>query len=67
MFANDTFCAKANKNLHILIDDVNDQINRMAVWFRANKLVVNTSKTKFIIFRTRGKLIDMADKQIMYN
>ena len=27
----------------------------MAIWFQANKLAVNKSKTKYIIFRTKGK------------
>jgi len=27
----------------------------MAIWFKANKLAVNKSKTKYIIFRTKGK------------
>ncbi len=30
----------------------------MAVWFRANKLAVNVTKTKYMIFRTSGKKID---------
>jgi hypothetical protein len=29
----------------------------MALWFKANKLAVNTSKTKYMIFRTKGKKI----------
>jgi len=58
MFADDTFSLKSDKNLPTLINDVNIEINKMAIWFRANKLAVNKSKTKFIIFRTRGKKID---------
>ena len=27
----------------------------MAIWFKANKLAVNKTKTKYIIFRTKGK------------
>ena len=26
-------------------------------WFRANKMAINVAKTKFIVFRTRGKPI----------
>ena len=32
----------------------------MANWFRANKMVVNTGKTKYIIFQTHGKTVDQA-------
>ena len=37
------------------ITSVNVEINKMAVWFRANKLAVNKGKTKYMIFRTKGK------------
>jgi hypothetical protein len=30
-------------------------------------MAVNTSKTKFIVFRTRGKPINPADCQVVYN
>jgi hypothetical protein len=39
----------------------------MAVWFRANKLEVNISKTKYIIFRMRGKKIDENTPELLYN
>ncbi len=39
-FADDTFCLKSNPDLNILINDVNSEINKMAVWFRANILAV---------------------------
>jgi hypothetical protein len=44
MFADDTACA---------------ELKRIALWFRANKMVVNISKTKFIIFHNKGKIVDM--------
>jgi hypothetical protein len=50
MFANDTFCVKSDKNLQNLVQYVNGEINKIAVWFRANKLSVNVSKTKYMIF-----------------
>ena len=56
MFADDTFSVKSDNDLNRLIDSVNTEINKMAVWFRANKLAVNKNKTKTgMIFRTRGK------------
>ena len=47
MFADDTFCLESDNNLKNLISTVNSEINKMAVWFRANKLAVNISKTKY--------------------
>jgi hypothetical protein len=35
--------------------------------FRSNKMAVNTTKTKFIVFRTRGKRVDPADCIVLYN
>jgi len=58
MFADDTFTLKSDKNLNNLIQSVNTEVNKMAVWFRANKLAVNKNKTKFIIFRPKGKKIN---------
>jgi len=67
MFADDTFCLKSNYNLLTLINEVNTEINKMAVWFRANKLAVNISKTKYMIFTMRGKKIDADLPPVLYN
>jgi hypothetical protein len=58
MFADDTFSAKSGFDLNDLISEVNDETNKMAVWFRANKLAVNINRTKYMIFRMRGKKIE---------
>ena len=55
MFADDTFSAKSDNDLNRLMDSVNIEVNKMAIWFRANKLGVNQGKNKFTIFRTSGK------------
>jgi hypothetical protein len=49
MVADDTFCViKSDQALHNLIQYINGEINKMAVWFRANKLAVIV--TKYMIF-----------------
>ena len=55
LFADDTSCLAENKCLSDLIIYVNTELQKLANWFRANKMAVNISKTKYIIFRTRGK------------
>ena len=45
MFADDTFGLKSDSDIVNLIDSVNIEIKKMAVWFKANKLAVNISKT----------------------
>jgi len=49
-----------------LINLVNIEINKMAVWFRANRLAVNINKTKYMIFRMKGKKIDN-HPEVFYN
>jgi hypothetical protein len=66
MFADDTFSLKSSSDLKSLCDEVNSEINKMAVWFRANKLAVNINKTKYMIFRMKGKKIDQT-VNIFYN
>jgi hypothetical protein len=39
----------------------------MAVWFRSNKLAVNINKTKYMVFRMRGKKIDNNIANVEYN
>jgi len=67
MFADDTFSAKSDNDINRLIDSVNVEINKMAIWFRANKLAVNKNKTKYIIFRTRGKKLNANIPDLIYD
>jgi hypothetical protein len=55
MFADDTASLAKGDNLSILFANVNAEIKKIARWFRANKMALNVSKTKFIIFHTREK------------
>ena len=50
LFADDTSCQ--------LIAFTNTELHKLANWFKSNKMAVNISKTKYIIFRTKGKKID---------
>ena len=67
LFADDTSALNKGKQLPALIDSTNQELAKMSTWFRANKMAVNTSKTKFIIFHTKGKKIDMQNKHIVFN
>ena len=55
----DTGGLKSGLNLNELITDVNIEINKLANWFRANKMAVNVSKTKYIIFKPKGVKINI--------
>jgi hypothetical protein len=58
LFADDGTCLGKNANLQLLINYANNELQKIANWFLANKMAVNTSKTKFIIFRSQGKQIE---------
>ena len=67
LFANDTSCLAENKNLPELISFINIELQKLANWFRSNKMAVNISKTKYIIFRTKGKKIDSNIEKVVFN
>ncbi len=66
MYADDTFSLESGDDSHELANFLNAEINKMAVWFRANKLAVNINKTKYMIFRSKGKKI-VTELVIVYN
>ena len=55
MFADDTTCLCAGKDLKALCNTVNLEIQKMAFWYRTNKMAVNISKTKYMLFGPKGK------------
>jgi len=67
MFADDTFALKSDSNIHNLINSINVDINKMAIWFKANKLAVNKTKTKYMIFRTKGKKIPENTPEVLFD
>ncbi len=46
---------------------MNAELRKIANWFRSNKMALNTGRTKFMIFRTRGKPVNENDCQLVYN
>ena len=67
LFADDGTCLSKHKDLNILIEFVNAELQKIANWFLSNKMAVNTTKTKFIIFRTLGKKIDLNHQPVVFN
>jgi hypothetical protein len=67
LFAGDTQVLKGGKNLSNLLDDVNRELKKWAVWFLANKMAVNTAKTKFILFHTRGRNLNLEGKTLFFD
>jgi hypothetical protein len=67
LFADYTTCLAENSNLHDLISYVNTELNKLAVWFKANTMAVNVSKTNYIIFHTRGKPTNLNGCEIVFD
>ena len=57
MFADDTNLFFSNKDLSILFKTVNNELEKIAKWFKCNRLSLNLDKTSYIIFTTRNKKI----------
>jgi hypothetical protein len=67
LFADDTSCLAENNSLPVLISDVNREKNKLAVWFKANRMAVNVSKTNYMIFHTRDKHINLNGMNVVFN
>ena len=50
MFADDTNLITSGRDLGQLITSTNNELCKLSVWFRANKLSLNIKKTNYIIF-----------------
>jgi len=67
LFADDTIALASDTNIPRLIDHVNVELQKLANWFRKNKMAVNISKTKYMIFRPRGSVVDLQGKNVLFN
>ena len=61
MFANDTNLFLSNKDINKLFNDMNVQLQKMSIWFKANKLSLNLTKTKWTLFHSQKKKRLMAN------
>jgi hypothetical protein len=67
LFADDTTCLAEHKNLDTLINYVKRELQKLATWFKANKMAVNVSKTNYTIFQTCGKNININTPSLIFN
>ena len=69
LFADDTAVIDSDTDLPALIIRVNGEIQKIANWFRSNKMSVNVSKTKYIVFRPKGQKItvNLDENGVLYN
>jgi hypothetical protein len=46
---------------------VNSELQKLATWFKANKLVINGEKTKYMIFHAKNCKIDIQNLDLFFN
>ena len=55
MFADDTNLFLSNKAINKLFNDMNVELQKISIWFKANKISVNLTKTKWTFFYSQKK------------
>ena len=58
LFADDTTLQFSSINLQHLYSLANVELAKIAEWFKANKLTLNASKTKYILFRKKKQSVN---------
>ena len=58
LYADDTNALCSNSCLKTLADIIQKEMNKILEWLNANKLSINPSKTKFIIFKSKNKSLN---------
>ena len=61
LFADDTTFQASSNNLPMLFNMCNIELSKAADWFSANKLTLNVSKTKYILFRHKKMTADFSN------
>ena len=54
LFADDTTFQLSSDNIESLYNNSNIELDKVATWCKSNKLTINVSKTKYILFRHKG-------------
>ena len=61
LYADDTTLIKSGSNISQLFEEANIELNKLADWFKANMLTLNTSKTKYILFRHKSLAVNFSN------
>ena len=67
LFADGTSIFFEHSDLDVLTSHLNDQLNNVSTWLKANKLSINVKKTKLMIFRPRQKTLPITRQIILEN
>ena len=61
LYADDTTLQKTSNDLNVLFNSANVELSKIADWFKANKLTLNISKTKYMLFRDKNQIVDFTN------
>ena len=64
LYADDTTLEMSSNNLRKLYLEANVELDKISDWFKANKLTLNISKTKYILFRDKNQHVDFIDHKL---
>ena len=67
LFADDTTFQISSNNVKELFNTANEELEKASSWFQANKLTLNVSKTKYILFRKKNQKVDFSDIELRIN
>ena len=67
LFADDASIFFEHNDLDVLTSHLNDQLKNVSTWLKANKLSINVTKTKLMIFRPRQKTLPITRQIILEN
>ena len=59
MFPDDTNLFISDSNIENIFETINEELRKVANWFKANKLSLNISKTKYSLFHSIRKRKDV--------
>ena len=62
MFADNTNLFLSHQNINILFNKFNEELQKIETWFKANKLSLNSKKTKYVLFHKSSAKDDIPFK-----
>ena len=66
IFADDMNLFLSRKNIETLFQSMNTELEKTKVWFKANKLSLKTSKTKFYLLHFLKKTIEIPENRPLF-
>jgi hypothetical protein len=64
LYADDTTLQKSSHDLIYLFKFANIELAKLADWFKSNRLTLNISKTKYILFRNKNQIVDFTNLKL---